>query len=252
MPSCEPPRARSLTPLPILFFSPSRRRRARARGDEDFEVTDAGYKSWYGGPSTPGGASGWRGSVAGYFAGASLAGGSVSGGKKGGAGGQAGAWNEMKDDGGPRQHADVYPLSGAAAPFGQSANPFVDPNHAASSAELRHHDDQQQRDQHADADEDDDVYGAGGRRGRHADEPYPEDAYDQYQIGEDDDAGRPPLDNAADGWQEREGESDWDRQRRWEDEGRAGGGGGGGAGHHARDQSFGGGGEHGDGMVRPF
>ena len=230
-----------------------RRSRARRRGDEDFEVNDAGYKSWYGPPSS-GGKAGWRGSVAGYFAGASLAnasggGGSSSVGRRGqspggGSMAAAGAWNEMKEDpsaSGGKEYNDVYPLSGSAAPFaGQSANPFIDPNQVSRPEGLdnpypasypRHHEDRQQQDdrspsQRQQDDQLDDIYGS-------------YDEHDEY----DPDANGPAVDHAADGWEEREGESDFDRQKRWEDEGRAGGGG------HARDQSFGGGGEHGDGMV---
>lgn len=233
-----------------LTTSPFRRSRARRRGDEDFEVNDTGYKSWYGVPSS-GGKTGWRGSVAGYFAGATLANASSGGhGRRGqspggGSTAAAGAWNEMKDDpsaSGGKEYNDVYPLSGSAAPFAeQSANPFIDPNQVSRPEGLdnpypasypRHHEGEQQLQRHQQQQQRDDQL---------------EDIYGSYDDhdGYDVDAEGPALTHATDGWEEREGESDYDRQKRWEDEGRAGGGSSG----HQRDQSFGGGGEHGDGMV---
>jgi hypothetical protein len=232
------------------------RSRARRRGDEDFEVNDTGSKSWYGPPSS-GGKAGWRGSVAGYFAGASLANASSGQGRRGqspggGSTATAGAWNEMKDDpsaaSGGKEFNDVYPLSGSAAPFAsQSANPFMDPNQVSRPEGLdnpypasypRHHEGhERQQEQYQ------------GRQSQQPDDQL-DDIYGSYDDheGYDPDADGPVLSHAADGWEEREGESDYDRQKRWEDEGRAGAGG---RGHqqHTRDQSFGGGGEHGDGMV---
>lgn len=194
-------------------------------------MTDAGYKSWYGPPNTPGSGDGWRGSIAGYFAGASIA-----NNRKPSGGTNDGKWSEMKDN--PTaatgsSSKDIYPASNMG--FGQSSNPFMDSTTSVFQS--------QQHQQYEDSPFDKEDHSR-FQTSFPPTEDYPTDAFDQYALGEDaeeegEGEGRDPMD----GWEEREGETDEDRQKRWEDEGRAGGGGG-----HSRDKSFGGGGEHGDGF----